>query len=88
MKTVFLLMAQYDGKSVIPVEDVCRDYFRHLEPEKFLRKALAGEIALPVVRMESSKRAARGVHINDLAAWIDRQTAEARRECDLMRKTA
>lgn len=84
MKTAFLLLAQYDGKSVIPVEDVCRDYFRHLTPEKFLRKTLAGEIGLPVVRMEASKRAARGVHVNDLAAWIDRQTAEARRECDLM----
>jgi hypothetical protein len=32
MKTLFLLMAQYDGLAVIPV--VCRDYFRHLmQPE-------------------------------------------------------
>ena len=38
MKTSFLLMAQYDGLAVIPVEWVCRDYFRHLTVEKFLRK--------------------------------------------------
>ena len=31
-----------------------RDYFRHLTVEKFLRKVLAGEIDLPVVRMEFS----------------------------------
>ena len=53
MKTSFLLAAQYDGLAVISVEWVCRDYFRHLTPEKFLRKALAGEIPLPVVRMEA-----------------------------------
>ena len=29
MKTSFLLMAQYDGLALIPVEWVCRDYFRH-----------------------------------------------------------
>lgn len=27
MKTAFLLMAQYDGLAVIPVDWVCRDYF-------------------------------------------------------------
>lgn len=82
MKTAFLLMAQYDGKSVIPVEDVCRDYFTHLTPEHFVRKSL-----LPIVRMEGSKRAARGVHINDLAAYIDRAAEAARKECEQL-KTA
>jgi hypothetical protein len=52
MNTTFLLMVQYDGVAVIPVEHVCRDYFRHLTVEKFLRKVLAGEIALPIVRKE------------------------------------
>jgi hypothetical protein len=56
MKTSFLLMAQYDGVAVIPVEWICRDYFRHLTVEKFLRKQLAGEIDSPVVRMEGSRK--------------------------------
>lgn len=81
MNTAFLLMAQYNGAAVIPVEDVCRDYFRHLTVEKFLRKTLAGEIRLPIVRMEGSQKAARGVHLTDLATYLDRKRAEAVKEC-------
>lgn len=44
MNTEFLLMAQYDGRAVIPVDVVCRDYFSHPTPEKFIRKQAAGEI--------------------------------------------
>jgi Pyocin activator protein PrtN len=41
MNTAFLLMAFYDGKSIIPAEDVCRDFFSHLQLD---RKIGAGEI--------------------------------------------
>lgn len=85
MKTAFVLMAQYDGLAVIPIEIVCRDYFRHLTVEKMLRKVLRGEIALPIVRMESSQKAAKGVHINDLAAYLDKQAEAARRECEQLK---
>jgi Pyocin activator protein PrtN len=88
MNTAFLLMAQYNGLAVIPVEWVCRDYFRHLTPEKFLRKVLAGEISIPVVRMEGSQKCAKSVHVNDLAAYLDRQTELARKECEQLRRTA
>lgn len=81
MKTAFLLMAQYDGRAVIPIEDVCRDYFRHLTPSKLVRKVDAGEIRLPLVKIEKSQKAARGVHVNDLADWIDDRAAAARKEC-------
>jgi hypothetical protein len=67
--------------TIIPIEWVCRDLFRHLTPEKFLRKALAGEIAIPIVRMESSQKTAKGVHINDLAAYLDKQADAALKEC-------
>ena len=80
MKTAFLLMAQYDGLAIIPAELVCRDYFRHLDPIKFAAKAAKGEIRLPVVRIEGSAKSARGVHIVDLAAYIDRIADEARKE--------
>ena len=33
MKTVFLLMAQYDAQAVIPIVSVCRDYFAPLTLE-------------------------------------------------------
>jgi hypothetical protein len=35
---LFFLMAHCDGMAIIAVEWVCRDYFRHLSKEKFLRK--------------------------------------------------
>jgi Pyocin activator protein PrtN len=88
MKTSMILMAQYDGLAVIPVELVCRDYFRHLTVEKFLRKVLAGEISLPVIRMEGSQKAAKGVHITDLAAYLDKQAEAARRECEQLKAPA
>lgn len=78
MNTAFLLMAQYDGVAVIPAELVCRDYFRHLETPKFIRKVDAGEIDLPLVRIEGSAKAARGVQLTDLAAYLDARAAEAR----------
>lgn len=88
MKTAFILMAQYDGKAVIPVEDVCRDYFRHLTADQFLRKTLDGKIALPIVRMETSQKTAKGVHVTDLAAYLDRQAEAARKECAQIGRSA
>lgn len=86
MKTAFILMTQYDGLAVIPVDVVCRDYFRHLTVEQFLRKALEGKISIPVVRIEDSQKAAKGVHVSDLAAYLDRQAEAARKECEQLRR--
>lgn len=80
MNTVFLLMAQYDGRVIVPLDQVCRDFFSHLSLDKFLRKVNAGEIDLPVTRMEASQKSARGVHLQDLAAYIDKRRAAAVRE--------
>lgn len=87
MKTAFILMAQYE-MAVIPVEMVCRDYFAPMTVEKFLRKAATGEISLPIVRMYGSQKAAKGVHINDLAAYLDKQAEAARKECDQLKQPA
>ena len=81
MNTAFLLMAQYGGKPVIPVEDVCRDFFTHLTAEKLIRKISAGEIAIPLVRMEASQKCAKGVHLTDLAAYLDERREAALKEC-------
>jgi Pyocin activator protein PrtN len=88
MKTTFMLLAQYDGLAIVSLENVCRDYFRDLTPEKLARKVLIGEIDLPIVRMEGSQKAAKGVHINDLAQYLDRQAEAARRECEQLRRSA
>jgi hypothetical protein len=88
MNTTFLLMAQYDGAAVIPVESACRDYFPHLTPEKFIRKVSAGEIAIPLIRIESSQKSAKGVHLSDLAAWIDQRREAAIKECRQLAKAS
>ena len=88
MNTLFLLMARYNGLPVIPVDVVCRDYFQHLTPEKFLRKVLAAEISLPIVRMEANQKCAKGVPIADLAAYLDKQIEAARKECEQLKLSA
>lgn len=84
MNTAFLLMAQYDGQAVIPVEKVCADYFPHLQTDQFLRKIGAGEIKLPVVRAETSQKSAKGVHLQDLADYLDRRRDAAKKELEQM----
>jgi hypothetical protein len=80
MNTTFLLMAQYEGKAIIPIEQVCRDYFSHLTPPKLVQKISAGEIAIPLVRIEASQKCAKGVHLTDLATYLDARVEAARRE--------
>lgn len=82
MNTVFLLMAQYNGAAIIPLERVCSDYFSHLTPEKMKMKVAAGQIDLPLVQMERSQKSARGVHLSDLAAYLDSQHRSAKAEHD------
>ena len=80
MNTAMMLFARYDGRPVIPVEDVCRDFFTHLTVAKFIRKASAGEIRLPLLRIEGSSKTAKGVHLNDLAEYLDERRAAAKKE--------
>lgn len=82
--TSWLLMARYGGLPVIPVEDVCRDYFRHLSPENLVRKVSAGELDLPLVRMDGGPKCAKGVALVDLAAYLDRRMEAARREAEAL----
>lgn len=78
MKTIFILMAQYSGLAVIPLDTVCADYFCHLSPKNLRQNIAHGKIDLPLVQMDSSRQAARGVHINDLAQYIDKQHEAAK----------
>ncbi|UTW08245.1 pyocin activator PrtN family protein [Pseudomonas benzenivorans] len=82
MKTLFLLMTQYEGRAIIPLDRVCQDYFSHLSTEMFQRKALSGALPIPIVRMEPSQKSAKGVHLEDLATYLDAQRQQAIRERD------
>ncbi|WP_260524888.1 pyocin activator PrtN family protein [Pseudomonas sp. MWU16-30317] len=45
-------------------------------------KVASGEIDFPLVRIEGSQKSARGVHLADLAQYIDMRAEEARAERD------
>ena len=79
MKTYFALSAQYDGRVFITVDEVARDFF-NLKPPVFLRKVEAGEIKLPIIRMEVSEKSAKGVDVRDLADYVDARRAEAQHD--------
>ena len=81
MKTIFLLMAQYDARPVVPLEWIQRDYFAHLEVKKLAAKCVTGEIKLPLVRTDpSSQKSSKGVSIQDLAEYLDERQRAARKE--------
>lgn len=82
MNTQFLLLAQYSGQAIIPADAVCKDYFRHLSTDQFIRKCSAGSIKLPLVRMDASQKCAKGVHLQDLAEYLDSRRAAAQKELD------
>lgn len=83
MNTVFLLMAQYNSQVVIPVATVVKDYFPHLTVENFVRKVSMGDINIPLLRIEPrSQKAAKGVHVTDLALYLDARRAAAVREAN------
>jgi hypothetical protein len=56
--------------------------FPHIEVDKLLRKIATGDVALPLVRMEKSQKTAKGVHVADLAMFIDERREAARKECE------
>jgi len=55
INTAFLLMAQYNGKAVIPLEDVRRDFFDYMSIEKLNRKVQTGQLPLPVMRSDTKQ---------------------------------
>ena len=75
-----ILMAQYD-RAVVPLSAVVKDYIPRLTEAKMLRKTLAGQVHLPITRIEGSQKSASGVHISDLADYIDERRETALKEC-------
>lgn len=78
MNTLFLLAAQYN-KTLIPLDDICDEYFG-LSRKAAYQAASANALPMPVVRMRDSGKCCWFVHIGELAAYIDRRLAEAKKE--------
>ena len=79
--TVAILREQYGPRVIIPLDRVMEDYFPGLSQEHLLRRVGEGKLDLPVVRIDASQKAAKGVALTDLAAYLDRRIAAARKEC-------
>lgn len=81
MNTAFLLVARYDGRPIIPIETVREDFFPHLTLKSLVDNISAGKLALPMVRIGLGTKTAKGVHLTDLARYIDERAEAARKEC-------
>jgi excisionase family DNA binding protein len=75
-KTVFFLMAMYETP-VVSAKAVHRDFFSHLSFAGFLREVRAGQIPLPLLGVGGDAEVPHGVHVTDLAAYIDAERAAA-----------
>lgn len=88
MNTAFLLMAQYNAMPVIPVDQVVKDFFPHLSTDKFIRKVSAGDINIPMVRIEpGTQKSAKGIYLHDLANYIDARREAAIKEANQLAGT-
>ncbi len=88
MTTMWLLLAQYQGETMIAIDRVARDFFEVQDNSgmpRFLRKLEAGEIPLPVIRMERSQKGAKMIDLRDLAAYLDERRAAAPKELKQLR---
>ena len=54
--------------------------FSPSDTQQLVQKISAGEIAIPLVRIESSQKSAKGVHLADLAEYLDARAEAARKE--------
>ena len=81
MNTAFLLAARYDGRPIIPIETVREDFFPNVTLKIMIDNINTGRIALPMVRIGVGVKTAKGIHLTDLARYIDERTEEARKEC-------
>lgn len=87
MKTQLMLMVQYEGRAIITLEEVRKDFFPHLKLAQLQAKLLKGDIPLPVVRLDpGSQKSTKGVLLADLAAYIDERVMAAHKELHQMIK--
>ena len=56
LNTALLLVAQYDGRPVIPLARLREDYFPHPTKDIHGRKRKCGDMASPVIRIEDSRK--------------------------------
>lgn len=82
MNTLFLLMAEF-GQADVPLEVVAKKYF-NLEKKEAYARAKLRSLPVPAYRAIDSQKAPWLVSVADLAAYLDKQRAQARDEWQRM----
>ncbi|WP_187650766.1 pyocin activator PrtN family protein [Xenorhabdus indica] len=83
MNTAFLLLAEFET-SQIPLSSIAERYLS-MSPGTAERKANEGKLNIPTYKLTDSQKSPRIVHVNDLAAYIDKQRELAEKEVERMR---
>ena len=78
MNTAFALLARFESPTV-KLEDICEEFFGMTKTTAYQRAAVM-DLPVPTFRGGSGQKAPRLVHVDDLAAYLDRQRAAAKRE--------
>ncbi|WP_300728961.1 pyocin activator PrtN family protein [Pseudomonas sp.] len=77
--TVELLYRSF-GDVLIPLDKLRVQYFRHLNEQSFAAEIISGRIQLPVITLDSSRKAPKFAHIRHVAALIDIRAYKADEE--------
>ena len=77
--TVELLYRTF-GDVLIPLEKLRVQYFRHLNEQSFAAEIISGRIQIPVITLDSSRKAPKFAHIRHVAALIDIRAYKADEE--------
>ena len=75
MKTLLLLAAKYETP-LIPLRDICEEYFGLSEGEA-RKRANLNQLPIPTIRLNDSQKSPVCVYLADLAELIDTRRAEA-----------
>ncbi len=78
-QTLWMLMAQFNGRATVQLDEICVDYFA-LSPNKARVHANSCSLPVPAFRLQASQKAPWLVHLSDLAAHIDKCRAAAAKE--------
>lgn len=79
MKTIFLLMSQYNA-AMISIDTIREDYFGGMNARTFAQHIESGAIPLPVSLMGQGRKATKMVALSDFAAYLDAESERARIE--------
>lgn len=80
MNTLFMLMAAHNGQAVIPLQEVGEKYFGLSDKAKLSQQARTGQLPIPAFRLTKKQSAPWLVSIQDLATYIDTQSAAAKKD--------